>query len=290
MREYTGRAMETKYVSINGARLAYEDIGTGVRPLVLVHGFTGSRDDFREQLAALGRVGRTILLDQRGHGESSNTGDPDTYTFDQLVEDLAGFLCELGIDRCDLLGHSMGGMVALRFVLKYPDRVASLILMDTSARPPDGFPRAPVAAAGTIARAEGMSNLATLLRARAADDPRRPAAAKRLEAEMGAEVFWERHRRRLTAMDPEAFASLGVMLVDQTPVTERLGEISCPTLVIVGEQDVPFRRPAEEFVERIPNSTCCVIPDAAHSPQLENPILWFDAVRGHLLRVRKERV
>jgi pimeloyl-ACP methyl ester carboxylesterase len=126
-----------------------------------------------------------------------------------------------------------------------------------------------------------------LLRARAADDPRRPAAAKRLEAEMGEERFWERHHRRLTAMDPEAFATLGVMLVDQEPVTERLDEIGCPTLVIVGEQDVSFRRPAEEFVERIPNSTCCVIPDAAHSPQLENPGLWFDAVRGHLLRVRR---
>jgi pimeloyl-ACP methyl ester carboxylesterase len=181
----------------------------------------------------------------------------------------------------------MGGMVALRLVLAHPERVASLILMDTSARAPDGFPRAPVAAAGTIARAEGMANLAALLRARAADDPRRPAAARRLESEMGAEAFWQRHHRRLTAMDPEAFASLGVMLVDQTPVTARLSEIACPTLIIVGEQDVPFRKPAEEFVERIPNSTCCVIPDAAHSPQLENPALWFDAVRGHLLRVRR---
>jgi pimeloyl-ACP methyl ester carboxylesterase len=278
--------METKYAAVNGVRLAYTDIGVGARPLVLVHGFTGSRDDFGEQLGALGSVGRTILLDQRGHGESTNTGDPDTYTFDQLVEDLAVFLDELEIDRCDLLGHSMGGMVVLRFVLAHPERVASLLLMDTSARAPDGFPRAPVAAAGTIARAEGMANLATLLRARAADDPRRPAAAKRLEAEMGAERFWERHHRRLTAMDPEAFATLGVLLVDQTPVTERLAEITCPTLVIVGEQDAPFRKPAEEFVERIPNSTCCVIPDAAHSPQLENPELWFTAVRGHLLRVR----
>lgn len=278
--------MDTKYVTVNRVRLAYSDIGEGNRPLVLVHGFTGSRDDFHEQLAALGRIGRTILLDQRGHGESSNTGDPDTYTFSQLVADLAAFLDALGIERCDLLGHSMGGMVALRFVLAHPERVASLLLMDTSARAPDGFPRAPVAAAGTIAREEGMANLAALLRARAADDPRRPAAAKRLEAEMGAERFWERHHRRLTAMDPEAFAALGVMLVDQTPVTERLDEIACPTLVIVGEQDAPFRKPAEEFVERIANSTCCVIPDAAHSPQLENPALWFDAVRGHLLRVR----
>jgi pimeloyl-ACP methyl ester carboxylesterase len=253
----------------------------------LVHGFTGWREDFREQLEDLAGVGRTILLDQRGHGESSNTGDAGTYTFEQLVDDLAAFLDGLGIDRCDLLGHSMGGMVALRFVLAHPERVASLLLMDTSARAPDGFPRAPVAAAGMIARTEGMANLAALLRARAAEDPRRPAAAKRLESEMGEETFWERHRRRMTAMDPEAFATLGVTLVDQAPVTARLGEIACPTLIIVGEQDVAFRKPAEELVERISDSTCCVIPDAAHSPQLENPRLWFDAIRGHLLRVRR---
>jgi 2-succinyl-6-hydroxy-2,4-cyclohexadiene-1-carboxylate synthase len=149
--------METKYVSVNGVRLAYTDVGSGARPLVLVHGFTGSRDDFGTQLDALAGVGRTIVLDQRGHGESSNTGDPDTYTFEQLVDDLAVFLESLGIDRCDLLGHSMGGMVALRLALAHPERVSSLLLMDTSARAPDGFPRAPVAAAGTIARAEGMA-------------------------------------------------------------------------------------------------------------------------------------
>ena len=135
---------------IHGAEIVYEDVGAGERPLVLVHGLTGFRDDFRERLPALAELGRTIIYDHRGHGDSANTGDAATYTFDQLVADLGALLDARGVGACDLLGHSMGGMVALRFALAQPRRVASLILMDTAARAPDRMPRAPFAAAGAI--------------------------------------------------------------------------------------------------------------------------------------------
>src|SRR5262250_2403998 len=124
-------------IAINGVELVYEDHGSGERPFVLVHGFTGFRDDFREQLPALTELGRTIIYDHRGHGDSGHTGDATTYTFAQLVDDLRALLDALGVKRCDLLGHSMGGMIALRFALAYPERVASLVLMDTAARAPD---------------------------------------------------------------------------------------------------------------------------------------------------------
>ncbi|MGH7291971.1 MAG: alpha/beta fold hydrolase, partial [Myxococcota bacterium] len=135
-------------LTINGADLVYEDVGHGSRAFVLVHGFTGFRDDFRERLPALAALGRTIIYDHRGHGESANTGDAASYTFAQLVDDLGTLLDALDIARCDLLGHSMGGMLALRFALARPQRVASLVLMDTAARTPDHMPRAPMAAAG----------------------------------------------------------------------------------------------------------------------------------------------
>ena len=179
----------------------------------------------------------------------------------------------------------MGGMLALRFALAYPQRVASLVLMDTAARAPDQMPRAPLAAAGAIARTDGMATLAELLRGRAADDPGRPEAEHRLEREMGA-AFWERRRRRLVAMDPEAFAVLALELVDHTPLTDRLAEIRCPTLVIVGEQDAGFLAPAEELARGIPGARKVVIPGAAHSPQLENPAAWIAAISEHLARAR----
>jgi pimeloyl-ACP methyl ester carboxylesterase len=272
--------------TINGVEIVYEEHGAGDRPLVLVHGLTGFRDDFREQLPALAGLGRTIVYDHRGHGESANTGDAATYSFAQLIADLEALLDALGIAACDLLGHSMGGMIALRLALDRPQRVASLVLMDTAARVPDGMPRAPFAAAGAIARSDGMATLAALLRARAADEPNRPAAERRLEAAWG-EAYWERRWRRLTAMDPEAFAALTLELVDQTPVTARLGELRCATTVIVGEEDVGFLRPSAELAAAIPGAALVRIPDAAHSPQIENPDAWLAAIAAHLRRVRR---
>jgi pimeloyl-ACP methyl ester carboxylesterase len=275
-------------LSINGVELVVEDVGRGERPFVLVHGFTGFRDDFREQLPALTELGRTIIYDHRGHGDSTNTGDPASYSFAKLVDDLRAVLGALDVQRCDLLGHSMGGMLALRFALDYPQRTASLVLMDTAARAPDHMPRAPLAAAGAIARSDGMATLAELLRRRAADEPGRPDAERRLEHEMG-EAFWERRRRRLTAMDPEAFAVLALELVDHTPLSNRLSEISCPTLVMVGEQDIGFLAPADELTRGIRGARKVIIPNAAHSPQIENPNEWIAAIRDHLTRVRATR-
>jgi 2-succinyl-6-hydroxy-2,4-cyclohexadiene-1-carboxylate synthase len=272
-------------MTIHAAELAYEDVGAGERPLVLVHGLTGFRDDFREQLDALAGLGRTIIYDHRGHGDSANTGDAASYSFAQLVADLGALLDARGVARCDLLGHSMGGMIALRFALADPARVASLLCMDTAARVPDRMPRAPFAAAGSIARSDGMATLAALLRARAGDEADRPAAERRLEEEWG-EAFWERRHRRLTAMDPEAFNALVLELVEHAPLTDRLGEIRCPTTIIVGAEDSSFLAPSAELAAGIAGARLVTIPDAAHSPQIENPAAWFAAVREHLARAR----
>jgi pimeloyl-ACP methyl ester carboxylesterase len=279
-------AVTTSSLTVNGVQLVYEDLGRGARPFVLLHGFTGFRDDFRDHVPALTALGRTIVYDHRGHGDSTKTGDATTYDFAQLVADSHQLLDALGATPCDLLGHSMGGMIALRLALAHPHQVASLVLMDTAARAPDRMPRAPLAAAGAIARSDGMATLAALLRGRAAEDPERPEAERRLEHELG-EAFWERRRRRLMATDPEAFAALALELVDQDPLTDRLHDIACPTLVMVGEQDVGFLAPSQEMVERMPAAKLVSIPGAAHSPQLENPPAWIAAVREHLVAVRR---
>src|SRR3954447_14134296 len=109
---------------------AYYDDGAG-DPLLLLHGFTGSKLDFHDQIGWFTDRRRVLAPDQRGHGESTNLARADAYALDILVDDLAGFLDALDVARCDLLGHSMGGMVAMRFALLHPTRLRSLILMDT---------------------------------------------------------------------------------------------------------------------------------------------------------------
>ena len=112
-----------------------------------------------------------------------------------------------------------------------------------------------------------------------------PALRRTIE-QMGPDAFWERVRRKLEAMDPEAWGALLHALGDHAPVSGRLGEIRCPTLVLVGAEDAPFLEPADELARGIRGALRVTIPDAAHSPQLENPAAWSAAIRGHLARVR----
>jgi pimeloyl-ACP methyl ester carboxylesterase len=273
-------------VALRGIEMELDDAGSGERALVLVHGYTGSRDDFREHVPELARLGRTIALDQRGHGGTTNSGRREDYTLDGLVLDLAAAFDALRLARADLLGHSLGGMVALRFALAHPERVASLVLMDTSARPmplptiPDEVRTALV----KLTREQGVAALLPGMRRRPAADI--PPSMQRSIEQMGPDVFWERIQRKLEAMDPVAWDTLLSVLGEHEPTTARLGEIRCPTLVLVGAEDKPFLEPSEELERGIRGAARVTIPDAAHSPQLENPPAWAAAIRAHLARVR----
>ena len=273
-------------IQVGAIEIEYEEHGDGGRPFVLVHGFTGSRDDWREVLPRLAARGRTVAPDLRGHGGSSNPGESAAYSLDHLVGDVAGFLDALGMEHIDLLGHSMGGMVALRLALDQPGRVASLLLMDTAAEPIAEGARRFFEVSGKIAREQGMEALHQMARSAAERDPNRPASVRRYVERTGADRFWARIRAKQLSMDPEAFATLGPMLADHHGVADRLGEIRCPTTVLVGEDDRAFLKPAEVLARGIPGARHVVIEGAAHSPQLENPEAWLAAVQGHLERVR----
>ncbi len=277
---------QPKRARVDDIEIAYEEWGAGERPFVLVHGFTGSRDDWREVLPPLGERGRTLAPDLRGHGDTTNPGDAEAYGFEPLVADLAGLLDAAGIERCDLLGHSLGGMVSLRFALAHPERVASLVLMDTSPRPVRQEMRPVFEAGAKLAREAGMGALFEVLRQQAAEDAERAASMRHLVRALGEEAVWQRMRAKLEAMDPEAFAALGLLLTDHDDLEERLAEIRVPTLVLVGADDEPFLEPAETLARAITGAHHTVIPDAAHSPQLANTPAWLEAVLDHLERAR----
>ena len=278
--ERTGRA------KLGEVEIEWERTGPGDRPFVLVHGFTGSRDDWADVLPALAELGPTVTLDQRGHGDSTNPGTPEAYSLEQLVGDLSGFLDAMEIGSCDLLGHSMGGMVCLRLALAHPERIASLVLMDTAAGPIAGGVRKIFEVGGKIAREQGMAALFAAMRAQAANDPERSAASRRTEETMGPDRYWERVRAKIEAMDPEAFATLGPLLATHEGVEDRLAEIRCPTTVVVGEEDAAFLAPSQLLEAGIRGARRVEIPGAAHSPQIENPEPWLTAIREHLARAR----
>ena len=276
--------MQVERITIGDVELSYNDTGGGGRPLVLLHGLTGHRDDFRERMPDLAGTGRLLAPDLRGHGDFTKTGIAESFSFEQLVADLAALLDAWGVDRCELLGHSFGGMLALRFALAHPRRLASLILMDTAPFAPDGYAVETFEKAGAIARARGMAFLQELVERAARNDPN-PSASDR-ETAKWAEHYWAHHRRRYTAMDPEGYASLGVLMMRQTPVVDRLKEIQCPVTVLVGANDTEFLRGADALESGIAQSVRVTFPDAGHHPHMENAAAWLDAVRDHLRRAR----
>lgn len=117
-------------VSEDGVSIAYEDLGYG-EPLVLLHGVTESRDSWHEAGYVeqfLQRKRRLILVDCRGHGRSGKPHDPSAYSGRKRAADIAAVLDHAGIRRTALMGHSMGGVVALAAALYHPDRVSALVV------------------------------------------------------------------------------------------------------------------------------------------------------------------
>lgn len=276
--------MRTRRILLDDvALLCNEEPGDG-RPFLLLHGLTGHRDDFRPRLPELADLGWLLAPDLRGHGNFTQTGNEQTFTFAQLVADLLAFLDREGIAECDLLGHSFGGMVALRFVLAHPERVRSLVLMNTSPFAPDGYSRSMFEKIGAIARARGMAFLQERVEESARGDAT-PSASDR-QTEKWADVYWSHHRLRYTAMDPVGYATLALCMMDQESLVDRLAEIACPTTVLVGSDDTEFLRGAEALSAGVPEAVSVTISDAGHHPHMENPEAWSRAIRDHLARSR----
>lgn len=263
-------------VAVGPAQLVYQRRGrsTGEPPLLLLHGYVGSSADWAGVGPALAERREVITYDHRGHGDSTNFGDERAYTFDRLVDDLRGFLDALGVDRVDLLGHSMGGVVAQIFTLSNPQRVRSLVLMDTSPLPNSGLGGLALGAAGVAAGRWGMAPLVGLA------DKFIPAAPD--EAGRARQVV---QRRAMTKMDPAAFRGFGRELRIYPSLVGRLGAITCPTLVMVGERDRGLHRGSLALARGIPGARLVVIRGAMHSPQTEQPQAWLDAVETHLVGV-----
>ena len=109
--------------------IAVDDGGRGGLPVVLVHSLAGNSTHWSKQLEHLRRTRRAVALDLRGHGRSERPGNGD-YTIAGMAGDLAAVADTLDLDKFVLVGHSMGGGVALAYAGAHPDRVAGLVLVD----------------------------------------------------------------------------------------------------------------------------------------------------------------
>jgi len=116
-------------------RLHVNDGGSGGVPVVFVHSFAGSSQQWRAQLDHLRPERRALAIDLRGHGQSEAPA-AGGYSVDALADDIGAVVDELKLDRFVLVGHSMGGAAATAYVAKHPNRVAGLVLVGTPGKSP----------------------------------------------------------------------------------------------------------------------------------------------------------
>ena len=285
--------MDVRRIEVaTGIEIEVLEAGAGAgsgRNLLLVHGFTGAKEDFADhldELAALGGGWHVVAPDLRGHGRSSQPEGVDAYSLAAFAGDVLALADALGWDRFTLLGHSMGGMVAQVAALEAGGaaRLDGLVLMDTSHGPIGGLDIDMIELGKAVVAEGGMEALVTAQRdAGGALDT---AANERVTAERpGYREFGE--KKALACADDMWLGMIDEVVHTQADRLDGLaaGLEGVPTLVIVGEQDRPFLPHADRMAAAITGAELAVIPDAGHSPQFESPEAWFSALSAFLVRV-----
>jgi 2-succinyl-6-hydroxy-2,4-cyclohexadiene-1-carboxylate synthase len=250
-------------VLINQINLYYEAMGSGEAVLFL-HGFTGSGQDWINQMKAVQNSYQGITLDFRGHGKSEAPAEEKDYSIYLNGEDVYQLLNHLGINRCCLVGHSMGGFTALQFTLDHPELVRGLVLVDTSSGEWDVIPgyaelRAKL---DELARNEGLEA------AFAFDAANNPVRIQRFQKQPEQR---EIARRKTLSTSVNGYIYAPRSFGKWQSVTSRLSEIKVPTLIIRGEEDLGFVKASDVLQKFIKGAELAVVPGAYHNPHEEAP-------------------
>lgn len=261
-------------LTANGVAINYVLEGpASARVVTLAHSLGATLRLWDAQADALTPPYRVLRYDVRGHGESDVP--PGPYSLEQMADDVHGLLGALGIAETHFVGLSMGGLIGMSFALKHPRMVRSLTLCDTtSCYGPQLHPMWTDRI--RTAEQEGMGE---------------PLIERTIEIWFTA-AFRETHRdavdrvrTMLRRTDPRGYAA-AIRAIADVDLTDAIGAIGCPTLVMVGEQDpgTPVAM-ARIIHERIPGSKLVVLPNAAHCSCVEAAEEFNKALIEFLARV-----
>lgn len=252
-----------KTAALNGITLAFEDHGGSGPVVVLSHGFLMDHSMFDEQVKALKSNYRVITWDERGFGATKAVGE---FSYWDSANDVLALLDHLGIQKAIIGGMSQGGFLSLRVALTAPERVIGLILLDTQAGTEDPATVEPYNAMhaawvehGAVAVQDVIASLIL------------------------GPGEWSEWFTKWGAMQPDQFTAAFHCLMHRDDVTPRLGEISCPALIVHGTADasIPMEK-AEILRDSLAGRTTLVAieggPHAAnmtHSVPVNEAILQF---------------
>jgi len=248
-----------KSVQLGDHRIAYSEGGKG-EPVVLIHGFGASSDNWNRMAGRLTKKYRVIAPDMPGWGQSTRI-DSTSYAYPQQVERLHEFLGALGLRRVHLVGHSMGGFISSAYAARYPEEVVTLGLIAPHgvAEPQPGELALSVAAGDNWLVARNLPEFDRLLNKVFAKRPYLPKSVFKLFAA---------YAIRGSAKSARIFAE---MQSNDPTLEERLPLIQAPTLVIWGDQDRVLNVSGSEvFRKGIKSSELLVLPGIGHMPLIES--------------------
>lgn len=267
------------FSAADSTRLAYHLAGEG-DPLICLPGGPMQASAYLGDLGGLSAHRWLVMLDLRGTGESAVPADPASYRCDRLVDDVEALRAHLGRDRVDVLGHSAGGALAVRYAARYPDRIGRLALVTPSPRAvgleitdadrrqvaelrrgeawfPDAF-----AAFERIWSGDATATDWTAIT---------PFTQGRWDAVRKAHLAQEASQKNEDAA--AVYYSEGALAPEAT--RSALSQLSAQVLLVAGEYDVALPpKCAAEYAGLFPHAELAVQPRGGHYPWLDNPE-WF---------------
>jgi 3-oxoadipate enol-lactonase len=257
--------IDSGFAAINNARIYYEIAGEG-QPFVMIHAGVADNRQWNNEFAHFAERFRVLRYDLRGYGKS----EPVDGEFSHL-QDLIALLDSLQVDQpLILMGCSMGGGLAMNFALTQPSKVKALIMVDSG---PTGLELDIPGPDELFEEAEKAYNAGDLDRVAELETQiwfdGMGRAPEQVDQGMR-ELAYEMNRNALS----HDAKGLGKRMSDtEVPAVERLSELTIPVLVIVGAQDIPYMLAAADYmVEKIPSAQKVIIADAAHLPNMDQPV------------------
>ena len=264
--------MATGFAKVNGQEIFYTDSGGNGPVVILAHGFLMDQSMFDPQVAALSPEFRVITWDERGFGQTKWDGKEFTYW--DSARDCLGLMDHLGIQKCVIGGMSQGGFLTLRAALTSPERVAALVLIDTAA---DNDNEETLAGyrmmVDTWVQNGPVPDLTAIIANIIIAEP--IENAKRI-------AKWQDYTT-------EAIKATANCLLNRDDITDRLGEIKCPAIILHGTADTAISMERAEELRKglVGAGKIVAIEGAAHASNLTHANLLNPPLIEFLRRVTK---
>jgi proline iminopeptidase len=255
-------------------------------PLIAIHGGPGGSHDYLLPLTALSEERTVVLYDQLDCGESDKPNDHRNWTLDRFVAEVDALRTALGIDRCILLGHSWGGLVAVEYAARGAPGLAGAIfacpLISTPRWVADCIAHRRTLpadvqialdrheAAGTTGNPEYQAALAAMMKRHFCRLPDEPPEVTRLFRKLNQPLY-------RSMWGETEFACTGAL--KDHDASALLSRIDVPSLFLCGEFDQSTPAANRDFASLAPNAKVSVIPGASHMPMFENPTAFLTALR-----------